>query len=156
MGQNIDAFMWIVNQALNFWPSWYNTGPSRQPLYTPNHRTKADLCFLYVKFWTSPCSLASCCLYQDYFTFVEQPKLRPDAKVVQRDPQCSIAPVALCCKRLHIVQTARKKNIVYKRSLQAAPSNQFTSLYSTILYPSSAVALTRWSVLMGWNTLLHI
>lgn len=69
----------------------------------------------------SQCSLAFCCLYQDYFTFVGQPKFRPDAKVVQRDPQCSIAPVALCCKRLHIVRTARK-NIVYKRSLQAAPS----------------------------------
>lgn len=53
--------------------------------------------------------------------FVGQAKLCPDAKVVEHDPQCSIAPVALCCKRLHIVRTARK-NIVYKRSLQAAPS----------------------------------
>lgn len=110
MGQNIDVFLWIRRRTFDH----HNIIQGHDIIISWS-------VFLYVKLETSQCSLAFCCLHQDYFTFVGQPKLRPDAKVVQRDPQCSIAPVALCCKRLHIVRMARK-NIVYKRSLQAAPS----------------------------------
>lgn len=98
----------------------------------------------FIKWWTSQCSLAFCCLYRDYFK-----QTRPDAKVVS-------AWSTLFCRRLHSFHHTAHINIVYKRSLQAAPSKPFTSLYSTIFYPSSAVALTCRSVLAGWNTLLHI